>query len=154
MHTGTGVIQPIGNQDTWSFLATTAWPNPTRLAASSQVPGVSPDTCAPVRPNFYQTLPQQFPEGPIDPYFDPFPNGSKSYPGAPIAHNGNGGFISPQPYLPPIEAGRAPAAMTSEQLSEELSAQEIRDEFLRSGIGALGTVVALGLVAYIWSRRR
>ncbi|MDP3910558.1 MAG: hypothetical protein Q8Q14_09195 [Gemmatimonadales bacterium] len=105
-------IQPIGDAIAYTFLARTGWPTPLpaptmRHALSDTVPGVSPATCAPKRPDFYLRFPGSYPSGPLDPYHEPWPTGSKPWPGTPIVSDGNGGFVAPQPQLPTTTRGVA-----------------------------------------------
>jgi hypothetical protein len=144
------VIQPIGNQDTYNFLAATAWPQPSEggpLESGMPWPGATPQTCQPPRPNFYQNYPGSSPEGPLDPSAEPWPSTAKPWPGGPLLHNGNGGYAVSSPRLP--ANGRAPAQTDSAVVTE--AAMAVNGATRGS---SLMWLVALGLGYFLVTRGR
>jgi hypothetical protein len=138
------VLQPQGNYDAWDVVYDAPtdpfWdrPQPTSYP-------VRPPDCVPSRPPDAQ-----------------LPDGTrvweKSSPGAPILTGPGGSRIAPTPMMPVTERG---VAYTSAETlgngngqDAELSAGEARDELLRGGLGALGAVIAIGLVAWLGFRAR
>lgn len=142
------VIQPIGNQDAYSFLAATAWPQPNHCDPFDPIcesgmpwPGATPQTCQPPRPNFYQQYPGSLPAGPIEPHVEPWPTTAKPWPGGPLLHDGNGGYAVSSPRLP--ANGRAPAVTDSALVSEALVANGTPRRM------SLGWLLVLGLGYYV-----
>jgi hypothetical protein len=140
------VLQPQGNYDAWDVVydapADPFWdrPQPTSYP-------VRPPDCVAPRPADAQ-----------------LPDGTrvweKSLPGAPILTGPGGSMIAPSPIMPSSERGTMYLAAETlgngngQVLEAEMSAGEAGNELLRGGLGALGAVIALGVVAWLGFKAR
>lgn len=146
------VIQPIGNQDAYTFLAATAWPQLHRdggtwVSNGSRWPAGRPRSCMPVRPDFYSRYSGAQPEGPLTPQANPWPGTAKPWPGGLMMHDGRGGYLVSAAQLP--ANGRAPATTEAAMVTDPA----LLGEDVTRGAGLMW-LIAAGIGVWLATRGR